>query len=434
MSRLAVVVPTLDESVRLPRLLQDLERLTDLVSEVIVADGGSEDDTVEIARSYGANVLEVTRGRGTQLLAGAGAADAEWIFFVHADCRLTDEAARALRRFLERASPQDFAHFSFALEGRGLFRRVIEAGQKVRERLGGLVYGDQGLVVSRSLYERVGGHPDWVLMEDVGVIDRLRSAGHRVRLDASLPTSSRRYAREGGVRAWLRNVTLMVRFRMGASPDRLAHSYRPHEEDRREGAAVVVFAKAPVPGRVKTRLAADVGPKEATRIYRTIGLETVEALRGGPWSTHVYITPSTPEALGAVREWLGTDGIAFRTQAPGDLGDRMSAAARETLRRAASMVIVGTDIPGLDAEAIRRALRALETSDVVLGPATDGGYYLIALNEPRPELFEDIPWSTSEVLTETTRAAERAGLSVSLLDPMTDVDTLADLPVAYLAR
>jgi glycosyltransferase A (GT-A) superfamily protein (DUF2064 family) len=110
----------------------------------------------------------------------------------------------------------------------------------------------------------------------------------------------------------------------------------------------------------------------------------------------------------------------------------MSAAVRETLQDAACVVVVGTDIPGLDAGTIRKAAQALEDADVVIGPATDGGYYLIGLNESRPELFEGIPWSTSEVLADTTRAAERAHLRVSLLEPKTDVDTLPDVPVAYL--
>ncbi len=431
MQPLAVVIPTLNEAARLPRLLEDLDRLTGLVTEVVVVDGGSGDGTAEIARSQGVTVVETSAGRGEQLLAGAGATRADWLFFVHADCRLTHEAAAALRDFLAGASPQDFAHFTFKLEGTGPFRRSIEFGQRARERLTGLVYGDQGLIVSRSLYERIGGHPDWGLMEDVGVIDRLRTVGRRVRLPATLPTSARRYAREGRIRAWLRNIILIVRFRMGASPDRLARWYRPHEEGRNR-VAVVVFAKAPVPGQVKTRLAADVGADEATRIYRTIGRETVDAVRHGPWATRVYVTPPTPQALAAVEGWLGQDGIDFRTQSPGDLGDRMSAAVRETLQDAACVVVVGTDIPGLDAGTIRQAVQALEDADVVIGPATDGGYYLIGLNESRPELFEGIPWSTSEVLADTTRAAERAHLRVSLLEPKTDVDTLPDVPVAYL--
>lgn len=432
MQPLAVVIPTLNEAARLPRLLDDLDRLTGLVAEIVVVDGGSEDGTTDVARSRGATVVETPPGRGGQLLAGAGATQADWLFFVHADCHLTDKAAVALRDFLTSATPVDFAHFAFELEGRGPFRRSIEFGQRARERLTGLVYGDQGLIVSRSLYERIGGHPDWVLMEDVGVIDRLRTVGRRTRLPAALPTSARRYISEGGFRAWLRNLRLMVRFRMGASPDRLARWYRPHEESAQRRVAVVVFAKAPVPGEVKTRLAVDVGADEATRIYRMLGRETVDALRDGPWDTRVYITPSTPEARTAVESWLGQDGIDYRTQCPGDLGDRMSSAVQETLQDAARVVVVGTDIPGLDAETIRDAVRALQTTDVVLGPATDGGYYLIGLNESRPELFEGIPWSTSSVLADTTRAAERANLRVSLLEPKTDVDTLPDVPVAYL--
>jgi rSAM/selenodomain-associated transferase 2/rSAM/selenodomain-associated transferase 1 len=428
------VVPTLNESARLPLLLHDLALLGDVVDEVIVVDGGSEDDTARVAREAGATVLEVPRGRGRQLLAGGRAARGAWLLFLHADSRLSHAAAAAVRSFLDDARETDFAHFGFALEGSPAFARFIWVGQRIRERLTGLVYGDQGLLVSRALYEKVGGHPPWTVMEDVAVMDRLRAEGRRIRLPAALPTSDRRYVREGRLRAWLRNVVLITRFRFGARAEDLAHRYAPEPSaaGATSPAVVALFARAPMAGLVKTRLAADVGNEEALRIYRTIGGETVNALRDGPWQTELWVTPPSAEAHDLIRDWVGEGGLTFHSQGSGDLGDRMSAAVRQILARAGKVVIVGTDIPGIDAGVVHEALDALDGSDVVLGPSMDGGYYLIGMRSPHPALFRDIEWSTSRVLEQTRAEAAKASLRVALLAPRTDVDTLEDVPPAYL--
>lgn len=427
---LSVVIPTLDEARYLPALLADLADLKEMARplgldiETIVVDGGSGDGTADLAREVGARVVATPAGRGRQLRAGADATRGAWLFFVHADSRLDGPARDALLDFLGSADGRDFAHFAFELDGDGPFRRFIEFGQRLRERALGLVYGDQGLVVSRSLYRRAGGHPTWPVMEDVELVRRLEALGRRVSLSAPLRTSPRRYDEEGGVGRWLRNVSLMILFRMGIDPEVLQRWYRPRRARRR---AVGVFAKAPTPGRVKTRLAADVGDARATEIYRTLGRSTVDGLRQGPWRLVVYVAPPDPEALDAVRAWLG-DGVELRPQSAGDLGRKMARALEELLDEAHEALVVGTDIPGIDADLAAEALSFLEDHDLVVGPATDGGYYLIGMSEPHPELFHDMAWSTDGVLSETLRRADAQSLRVALLEPLTDVDTVHDLP------
>jgi rSAM/selenodomain-associated transferase 2/rSAM/selenodomain-associated transferase 1 len=443
---LSVVIPTLDEAERLPGLLQDLNELAEsgglekdpgqdgperITMDIIVVDGGSTDHTPEIAKAAGAVVVTTSPGRGRQLRRGAEATSGRWLFFVHADSRLGPEARTEIRRFLSEDHCESFAHLRFALDSPRRVHRIVEAGQRIRQRLFGLVYGDQGLVVSRTLYDRVGGHPEWPVMEDVGVIDRLNGVGRRRELSAELVTSPRRYDAEGAVRARLRNAALITLFRLGFPPARLARWYR----SRRTGArhTVVVFAKAPTPGRVKTRLAADIGAKEATRIYRTLGRHTVDALRRGPWRLMVYVDPPDSNALSEVRSWLDLDGIASRPQASGDLGRRMARAFEECFDDADAVCVVGTDIPGIDAATVARGFAALDRAGAVFGPATDGGYYLVGLDRPRPGLFDGIEWSTASVLDETLERARRAGVPVALLDAKTDVDTLADVPEHLLA-
>lgn len=425
---LSVVIPTLDEARHLPSLLTDLEELQATAwgpeVEIVVVDGGSCDGTADVARELGARVVSTPAGRGRQLRAGAEAARGVWLLFIHADSRLDEPARDALLDFLGSAATSDFAHFGFRLDGERAFHRFIEVGQRIRERALGLVYGDQGLVVSRSLYRRAGGHPAWPVMEDVEVVRRLEARGRRVALPARLRTSPRRYDEEGGLGRWLRNVVLMALFRMGIDPAVLQRWYRPRRERRR---AVGVFAKAPTPGRVKTRLAVDVGDVRATEIYRRLGRATVDALRQGPWRLVAYVTPSGPEAFEAVADWLGDD-VELRPQSDGDLGRRMAHALEELLEEADEAVLVGTDIPGIDANVVGSALSSLEDHDLVVGPATDGGYYLIGTCEPRPDLFHDMEWSTDDVLSETLRRADEQHLRVALLEPRTDVDTVDDLP------
>ncbi len=377
--------------------------------------------------------MRAPRGRASQLRAGASASASRWLLFLHADSEWTDAAGEALLRFLGGAGEEDFGHFRFALRGDRFFYRFIEVGQRLRERVVGLAYGDQGLVVSRPLYERVGGYPEWPILEDVGLLERLGAVGRRHALGAELPTSPRRYDAGGGIREWLRHAAIIFSYRAGSSPEALARRYpRTPPGPRTPERIVIVFAKAPRPGLVKTRLAADVGAEEAVRLYRALGRATVDALRGGAHALRCYHHPADPAATAEVRSWLGPGGVDFAAQRGADLGERMAHALDECLDEAEEVCIVGTDIPGLGAEAVADAFRLLATHDVVIGPATDGGYYLLALREPRPELFADVPWSTGDVLDVTLRRAAEAGLTVGLLAPKSDVDTYADVPEELL--
>jgi rSAM/selenodomain-associated transferase 1 len=113
-------------------------------------------------------------------------------------------------------------------------------------------------------------------------------------------------------------------------------------------------------------------------------------------------------------------------QSPGDLGSRLEAAFEAAFQQADRVVVVGTDAPGVDAEVVDEAFRSLKTVDLVLGPASDGGYYLLGLRDPAPELFREIPWSTGEVLEETLSRAKTAGLRWALLPVLRDLDTSKD--------
>lgn len=270
------------------------------------------------------------------------------------------------------------------------------------------------------------------------MVRRLRALGVRMRrLHGEVRTSPRRYEREGPARAVGRNALLMALFTLGASPERLARWYRPEpgpqvqqapapppagSRDRR----LLVFVKEPRPGQVKTRLARSVGADEAAALYRAMGRRVVDTLRQGPFATEVHFAPA--HAGEPVKTWLGHPGLAFVPQGEGDLGQRLEAAIRSAFRNGASAVAaVGTDTPDLTRERVVDAFERLRDADAVLGPATDGGYYLIALSAPHRDLFHEIPWSTHEVLDATLERARQQGLTVALLPELPDVDRPEDL-------
>ena len=187
---------------------------------------------------------------------------------------------------------------------------------------------------------------------------------------------------------------------------------------------VVVMLKAPREGTVKTRLAAVLGAAQATRVYRLLVERQIAAIPPD-WPVEIHFAPA--DAQGEMRDWLGPSPRLY-PQTDGDLGRRLSFAVDASFGRGASTVLViGGDCPELDRDALLSAAGALRTHEVVLGPAGDGGYYLIGLTLPQPELFADIPWSTDGVLAATLQAADALGLIPLRLPMRDDVDTLADL-------
>ena len=193
-----------------------------------------------------------------------------------------------------------------------------------------------------------------------------------------------------------------------------------------------MFAKAPVPGRVKTRLAEELGAIRAAEVYRQIGRRVVTQLSGGAYRMVIYFDPpgSEPE----INAWLGDLEHERLQQPAGDLGSRLTQGFRWGFAEGRSVCVVGTDIPGLDRQPVEDAFAILSSPggpDLVVGPALDGGYYLLGLRRPAPELFRDIPWSTGDVLEATMARAKRLGLTVHSLSALADVDRPEDLPKEF---
>ncbi len=196
---------------------------------------------------------------------------------------------------------------------------------------------------------------------------------------------------------------------------------------------LMIFVKYPEPGKVKTRLAGTLGKEASARLYRRMAGDIIRrlALKGcGRYETVIFFDP--PERASDVRNWLGDD-KCYIQQSGGDLGERLSNAFRTVFNSGAGRaVVVGTDCPDVTQDIVTRALQHLREKDVVIGPAKDGGYYLLGLSSHAPGTFDSIDWSTGRVLQQTTEKIKQQGLSFVILEPLKDLDRPEDLPAAFL--
>jgi len=190
---------------------------------------------------------------------------------------------------------------------------------------------------------------------------------------------------------------------------------------------VAVFVRYPEKGRVKTRLARDIGDARAVELYSRFVQDTLARLR--ETGRLVVICHDPPDALADFKAWL-RGSYLWLPQRGADLGARMSQAFADLFGMGIpSVLLMGSDIPHLPMESIREGFEALETRDAVIGPSVDGGYYLIGFKAEsfQPAVFQGIPWSTGAVLTATHEILNRLGLRLHLLKRLRDVDDLEDL-------
>jgi rSAM/selenodomain-associated transferase 2 len=223
---LSVVIPTFNSADALETLFKGLAEGMEngVVGEIIVSDGGSDDETCSIASRFGARLLNSQKGRGPQLKAGGKEANGDWILFLHADTRLTPVWFEAVQQFMDRQDEQKAAVFRLAFDENSKRAKLIERGAYLRWKLFGLPYGDQGLLISRTLYREIGGYKPIPLMEDVDIV---RSIGARrlELLPARAFTSAIRYQRQGYLLRAARNLCILTLYFCGVPPRWLAKLY-----------------------------------------------------------------------------------------------------------------------------------------------------------------------------------------------------------------
>jgi rSAM/selenodomain-associated transferase 1 len=199
--------------------------------------------------------------------------------------------------------------------------------------------------------------------------------------------------------------------------------------------ALIIFAKAPVSGFAKTRMIPALGAQGSAGLAQQLLLHAVQQAAQVPWDAlELCVSPDTTHPAFALAQDLVQKSTAtphspltLSPQGDGDLGQRMHRAFVRGLSRHSAVLLMGTDAPGLSAQVLQQAAQSLQTHDAVFVPAHDGGYALVGLRRPAPELFEDMVWSTASVMAETRIRAHQAGVHWCELAPVHDMDEPTDL-------
>lgn len=225
---LSIIIPALDEAEHIVATLDSLQPLRRRGVEIIVADGGSSDNTANLARERADQVLTVPAGRARQMNAGAAAARGEILCFVHADSRMPEGADGLIVDGLSR-SRRSWGRFDVSIAGTHPMLRVIAQLMNWRSRLTGIATGDQGLFLTRSLFEAAGRFPEIALMEDIALTRQLKRYSPPLCIAHRLTTSGRRWEKHGVWRTMLLMWRLRLAYFFGADPDRLARQYARHK-------------------------------------------------------------------------------------------------------------------------------------------------------------------------------------------------------------
>ena len=424
---LSVIVVTLNEEENLDRVLARITRDSGLEAlEVLVVDGGSRDRTEEIAARY-ARVIRVRRGRASQLEAGLREVRGKIICFCHGDTLLPDGYGRMIQRAVKPG-----------VVG-GAFQPVYEPGHWLLKGLSWvlriptpyLMFGDQAMFARRVVLNKIGGVPQLALMEDVALALALDQHGKLIRLPERVITSSRRLIERGVFRQLILDLKLLFQYHVLRIPaEMLAAEYNVTERDRLltetvQPQTVGIMAKAPIPGRVKTRLGQSIGMNRSAAVFGELLESLIRKFEDLPENVQLVIMAASRED----RDWFKEHypELLVIVQQGKHLGERLLNACLELkMLGAEDLLLISADTPALKVKYIRDAFQALAETDLVLGPNLDGGYYLIGQSKCRAELYSDIPWSTSLVMQKTLERARESQLSVKYLPTLRDIDTIDD--------
>lgn len=224
MPRLSIIMPVLNEAATIEPALARLQPLRANGVELIVADGGSRDDTAARAAPLTDRVVSAPRGRGAQMNAGAAAARGDVLLFLHADTRLPERAERRVSEALARTR-RVWGRFDVRIDGRSAALPLVALMMNLRSRLSGIATGDQAIFVRRDVFENVGGFPDIALMEDIEMSRRLKRKSRPACIAAPVVTSGRRWDETGAMRVIVLMWSLRLAYFFGADPAALARRY-----------------------------------------------------------------------------------------------------------------------------------------------------------------------------------------------------------------
>ena len=429
---IGVVIPALNEERSIGRVLASLPALVD---QVAVVDNGSVDQTAEVAAAHGALVVhERKRGYGAACLAGIAAIGGQVDILAFLDADFSDYPEQ-----LERlVTPIANGDVDLVIGSRTLGRRERGA-LTIPQRFGNALACKLIHQFWRHRHTDLG--PFRAIRADALAVLRMddRTYGWTVQMQVRALRAGLRvgevavdYRRRIGKSKISGTVSGVVRAGTKIISTILHEHWRPKEllPWAPHPEHLIVFTRYPQPGRTKTRMIPALGPDRAAKLQRLMTLHTLALTDrlsdANGTSIEVRYTGGTRAKLAAL---FGNDRI-YRRQPGTDLGDRLAGAFTEAFSRGArSVIAIGCDCPALDPQLLQSAFDKLRRHDVIIGPARDGGYYLIGLQSICSDLFRDIAWGTSEVLEQTLARARVARLAVAKLPVLEDVDEPRDLTI-----
>lgn len=418
-------MPVLNEATTIEARLTALAPLRGQGAELIVVDGGSVDGTPARAGPLADRALTAPRGRASQMNAGARAATGDILLFLHADTILPDGALDLVRAGLG-TGQSVWGRFDVRIAGRHPLLPLVAAMMNLRSRLTGIATGDQAMFARKDAFVQAGAFPEFALMEDIALSKALNRLSPPLCLAGKVVTSGRRWDDKG----FWRTVLLMWRLRFdywrGADPAALArrYGYRAPEDDP----VVAVMARAPVAGAAKTRLIPRLGAQGAADLHAALVRHALKQAVATGFRVELWCAPDTTHPF--FQECEREFGVWLRPQPEGDLGRRMDSVFREDLRTGRMhnpVLLMGTDCPTIDTALLQRCAELLSPERAVFLPAEDGGYGLVGLAAPLPQIFCDMEWGTDRVMAETRRRLRALDIVAAEPAVVWDVDRPEDI-------
>ena len=359
--------------------------------------------------------ISAPEGRAKQLNAASKLSQAKFFWFLHADSQLDEKALSKVLNFAkETADAIGYGHLSFDREG-PLFCQLNALGANFRSLAFKMPFEDQGLFISSENFRNLGGFSTAVPYgEGHDLIWRAKAKGWPVLpVGYRITTSSRRYKNQG----WLSTT---ARFFYLTWKQALPHMLRITFSKTRTTTAVAVFVKTPGLSPMKTRLSRTIGLKDAESFQR-LALSEISKTLAGLKDVSVYWAISEADAY-YFEQWRGFSKIL---QTDGDLGDKIDHVYSQLISQFSRVIIIGSDAPQISKAHLEEAKSFLEAHDYVIGPASDGGFWLFGgktIIERR--VWKSTPWSAPDTLKALAAALPK---SPALLQTLTDVDTVDDL-------
>lgn len=435
--KLSFIIPCLNEAENIVETLLPLQSLRQRGHEIILSDGGSNDNTIQLSQNLIDHCIHSAAGRSTQMNNGAKAASGDILCFLHADTIASEFIDEQILSSLHGAK-NIWGFFNIKLSGYSWQFRIIEWLINKRSCLSHVATGDQGIFVSRDSFNKLSGFLDIPLMEDIELSKRLRKISKPLCIkNQPLITSSRRWQKHGIMRSVLLMWQLRLRYFLGTPAATLARAYQTHSPQYKPDIyppdsnkqlnenQLIIFVKAPLPGQCKTRLIPFLSAEQASEFYKsllTTCFDNITPLENTDIAIHIWPETSHPFIQKLGRIYCAS----LHTQKGDNLGDRMHNALQLSLQTYKKSVLIGSDCPVLDQAYIDKAFNALDQHDMVLGPAEDGGYVLIGATKIETKLFARINWGTASVLKQSLKNSKLAFYKTHLLNTLWDIDTPED--------